>query len=241
MGIKGARLSFVIPPGQRVFLPVVSSPSKQDQSHADDTKADGEAGDGQQDSDAAKTNFNVQLNTSDTTEPASPKKRKCEDEHGDCKRQRSQPPEADNQAASSSEVPENPIEAAAETASPSTTAEAVSSAEVAEISTATSEKPDSAGEAPDEPSVSVPEAPQASTEDTEKTPPANVSDANMDEILIENIQGLTSLASKIIEVDGRITDIPNGNAWKEFRAYRNNQDMGSLWEMRQAWFQRAGK
>ncbi|GAT29652.1 hypothetical protein RIB2604_03001850 [Aspergillus luchuensis] len=258
VSIKGARLNFVIPPGQRVFLPVVSSPSKQNQSHADGTKADVEAGDRQQDSDAVQTDSNVQLNTSETTEPASPRKRKCEaehgdckrqrsqppeaddqqpdsdavendsnvqpntsettepisprkrkceDEHGDCKRQRSQPPEADNQAASSSEVPGNPIEAAAETASPSTTAEAVSSAEVAEISPATNEKPDSAGEASDEPSVT----------------------------------GLTSLASKIIEVDGRITDIPNGNAWKEFRAYRNNQDMGSLWEVRQAWFQRAGK
>ncbi|PYH38376.1 uncharacterized protein BO87DRAFT_412972 [Aspergillus neoniger CBS 115656] len=292
VGIKSARLNFVIPPGQRVFLPVASSGSKQNQSHADGTKADVEAGDQQQDSDAVESDSNVQrntsavaepvspkkrkcedehgdckrqrslspeaddqqpdsdavendsnvqLNSSEVTQPMSPKKRKCEDEHGDCKRQRSQPPEADDQAASSSEVPKNMTEAAAETASPSTTAEAVSSAEVAEISTATSEKPDSAGEASDEPSVSVPEAPQESTEDTEKTPPANVSDANMDEILIENIQGLTSLASKIIEVDGRITDIPNGNAWKEFRAYRNNQDMGSLWELRQAWFQRAGK
>lgn len=292
MGIKGARLNFVIPPGQRVFLPVASSGSKQNQSHADGTKADVEAGDQQQDSDAVESDSNVQrntsamaepvspkkrkcedehgdckrqrslspeaddqqpdsdavendsnvqLNSSEVTQPMSPKKRKCEDEHGDCKRQRSQPPEADDQAASSSEVPKNMTEAAAETASPSTTAEAVSSAEVAEISPATSEKPDSAGEASDEPSVSVPEAPQESTEETEETPPANVSDANMDEILIENIQGLTSLASKIIEVDGRITDIPNGNAWKEFRAYRNNQDMGSLWEVRQAWFQRAGK
>lgn len=241
MGIKGARLSFVIPPGQRVFLPVASSGSKQNQSHADDTKADGEAGDGQQDSDAVQTDPNVQLNTSETTEPVSPKKRKCEDEHGGCKRQRSQPPEANDQAASSSEVPDNKIEAAAETASPSTTAEAVSSAEVAEISTATSEKPDSPGEVSDEPSVTVPEAPQESTEETKKTPPANTPDANMEEILIENIQGLTSLASRIIEVDGRITDIPNGNAWKEFRAYRNNQDMGSLWEVRQAWGQRAGK
>ncbi|XRM44702.1 hypothetical protein ABZX51_007817 [Aspergillus tubingensis] len=241
VGINGARLSFVIPPGQRVFLPVASSGSKQNQSHADDTKADGEAGDGQQDSDAVQTDPNVQLNTSETTEPVSPKKRKCEDEHGGCKRQRSQPPEANDQAASSSEVPDNKIEAAAETASPSTTAEAVSSAEVAEISTATSEKPDSPGEVSDEPYVTVPEAPQESTEETKKTPPANTPDANMEEILIENIQGLTSLASRIIEVDGRITDIPNGNAWKEFRAYRNNQDMGSLWEVRQAWFQRAGK
>ena len=59
-----------------------------------------------------------------------------------------------------------------------------------------------------------------------------------DEIIVTDIQGLTALSTKIIEVDGRIKEIPNGNAWKEFRSYRNNQDMGSLWEVRQAWFLR---
>ena len=59
-----------------------------------------------------------------------------------------------------------------------------------------------------------------------------------DEIIVTDIQGLTALSTKIIEIDGRIKEIPNGNAWKEFRSYRNNQDMGSLWEVRQAWFLR---
>ncbi|GKZ68401.1 hypothetical protein AnigIFM50267_003081 [Aspergillus niger] len=238
VGINGARLNFIIPPGQRVFLPAVSSGYTQNQSHADGFKADAEAGHQQQDSNAVEIDYNVQLNASETTEPVSPKKRKCEDEHGDCKRQRSKPPEANDQAASSSELPN---EAAADTVSPSTAAEAVSSAEAAVISTASSEKPESAGEASEEPPVSVPDGPQESTKETEETAPADILDERMDGILVENIQGLTSLASKIIEVDGRITDIPNGNAWKEFRAYRNNQDMGSLWEVRQAWFQRARK
>ena len=54
--------------------------------------------------------------------------------------------------------------------------------------------------------------------------------------ILMNIHGATNLGNKMIEVDGRITQIPNGNAWKEFRCYRNNQDMGSLWEVRQAWY-----
>lgn len=58
------------------------------------------------------------------------------------------------------------------------------------------------------------------------------------EIILENIGGPTALSLRIVEVDGRIKDVPNGNAWKEFRAYRNNQDMGSLWEVRQAWYLR---
>ncbi|OKL63487.1 hypothetical protein UA08_01413 [Talaromyces atroroseus] len=56
------------------------------------------------------------------------------------------------------------------------------------------------------------------------------------EIEVHNIAGPNALTKKILEIDGRIKNPPNGNAWKEFRCYRNNQDMGSLWEVRQAWY-----
>jgi len=55
-------------------------------------------------------------------------------------------------------------------------------------------------------------------------------------VVLPKVNGPTYLGNKMIEVDGRIKHIPNGNAWKEFRCYRNNQDMGSLWEVRQAWY-----
>lgn len=55
-------------------------------------------------------------------------------------------------------------------------------------------------------------------------------------IILPKVNGPTYLGNKMIELDGRIKHIPNGNAWKEFRCYRNNQDMGSLWEVRQAWY-----
>jgi hypothetical protein len=56
-----------------------------------------------------------------------------------------------------------------------------------------------------------------------------------DEVFIPDIQGPTALTLKILEVDGRIKNAPNGNAWKEIRCYRDNQDIGSLWEVRHAW------
>jgi hypothetical protein len=58
------------------------------------------------------------------------------------------------------------------------------------------------------------------------------------DIVIPNVAGPSALIHKILQIDGRIKDPPNGNAWKELRCYRNNQDMGSLWEVRQAWYLR---
>ena len=52
------------------------------------------------------------------------------------------------------------------------------------------------------------------------------------------LTSLRSLETKILEIDGRVTRPPNGNAWKVIRAKRNNQDMGSLWEMREEYYVR---
>lgn len=56
------------------------------------------------------------------------------------------------------------------------------------------------------------------------------------EILVCNISNPNTLVTKILEVDGRRSGVRTGNSWREFRCYRNNQDMGSLWDVRQAWF-----
>ncbi|PYI10763.1 hypothetical protein BO78DRAFT_393738 [Aspergillus sclerotiicarbonarius CBS 121057] len=247
--IDGARLSFVMPPGQRVFLTALSGPSKpnqeQSQESIDGLKADGEVVDkeaadkevvdGQQESSAAETDSGEHSHTSETTEAGSSNKRKPEFEHGDCKRQRSQPPEPNGQVESSTEPTENTTDVSAETISPSTTAETVSATEGADSSAKSSDKPESGEEGSGSRSQSAPEPAQ---ESTQVSTPANNTNDNIDEILVENIRGLTELSAKIIEADGRVTKCPNGNAWKEFRAYRNNQDMGSLWEVRHTWFQR---
>jgi hypothetical protein len=56
------------------------------------------------------------------------------------------------------------------------------------------------------------------------------------ETTLHRIAGPTALTKKIHEIDGRVSNPSNGNAWKEIRCYRDNQDMGSLWEVRQAWY-----
>lgn len=68
-----------------------------------------------------------------------------------------------------------------------------------------------------------------------ETAPCSATTAPL-EIEIHNIAGPNALMKKILETDGRVKNPPNGNAWKEIRCYRNNQDMGSLWEVRQAWY-----
>ena len=50
--------------------------------------------------------------------------------------------------------------------------------------------------------------------------------------------GPQALSTKILEVDGRVKNPPNGNAWKDFRCKRDNQDMGSLFEIRQDYYEK---
>ena len=47
-----------------------------------------------------------------------------------------------------------------------------------------------------------------------------------------SIRNLGALETKILNVDGRVKDVPNGNAWKTFRLIRHNQDLGSLFDVR---------
>lgn len=80
--------------------------------------------------------------------------------------------------------------------------------------------------------------PQIAEQDTPPSSSSMLSLGGIEVVVLPNVPGITALENKMIEVDGRIKHIPNGNAWKEFRSYRNNQDMGSLWEVRQAWYVR---
>lgn len=74
--------------------------------------------------------------------------------------------------------------------------------------------------------------------DTNTGPAPSSTLEQRDDVTVSGIIGLTALLAKIVEVDGRVKKTPRGNAWKEFRSYRNNQDMGTLWEVRQAWYER---
>ena len=59
-----------------------------------------------------------------------------------------------------------------------------------------------------------------------------------EEDIIQSISNLTHLEHKIVDIDGHFNskDISIQNAWKNFRGIRNNQDLGSLFEMREDFY-----
>ena len=59
-----------------------------------------------------------------------------------------------------------------------------------------------------------------------------LSDAASPKSIQYQLHTLTALETKICDVDGRMKDLPNGNAWKTFRLTRQNQDLGSLFDVR---------
>ncbi|KAJ5712693.1 hypothetical protein N7493_009161 [Penicillium malachiteum] len=67
-------------------------------------------------------------------------------------------------------------------------------------------------------------------------PAAEISNDQYEEVTIHDIVTPRMLVQSMLVVDGRRKDGRTSNAWKEVRCYRNNQDMGSLWDIRQAWF-----
>lgn len=64
------------------------------------------------------------------------------------------------------------------------------------------------------------------------------SPANGEDIQMNDIKSPQTLVDAILKVDGRIARPPNGNAWKEIRCFRRNQDLGSLWEIREIYHER---
>ena len=60
-----------------------------------------------------------------------------------------------------------------------------------------------------------------------------------DDTVLHEVTSLSQLEVKILEVDGRLNlnEIrPSINPWKALRAKRNNQDLGSLFEMREEFY-----
>ncbi|KAL4927475.1 uncharacterized protein BDV17DRAFT_266326 [Aspergillus undulatus] len=106
-------------------------------------------------------------------------------------------------------------------------------------------KPESSGKPQNGDSDPVQETPKEKLSDnkSDATPDdkpvdesAPETNGESDEVIVPDINGPTALTNKILEVDGRIKKATNGNAWKEFRCFRDNQDMGTLWEVRHAWY-----
>ncbi|KAJ5714824.1 uncharacterized protein N7483_012005 [Penicillium malachiteum] len=78
--------------------------------------------------------------------------------------------------------------------------------------------------------------PEITGSPTPSDPAAETSNDGYEEVIIHDIVTPRMLVHSMLGVDGRRKDGRTSNAWKEVRCYRNNQDMGSLWDVRQAWF-----
>lgn len=60
--------------------------------------------------------------------------------------------------------------------------------------------------------------------------------SDVDDVILVSITTLQALEDKIISVDGRLNKKVEGNAFKNVRVKRNNQDIGSLFEIREEWY-----
>jgi hypothetical protein len=80
------------------------------------------------------------------------------------------------------------------------------------------------------------DTPASSQQQVSNPTSSQTTDNELDDILVPNITSPNGLAVKILQIDGRM---PNGrvaNGWKDIRCIRNNQDIGSLFDVREAWF-----
>ncbi|KAF7161204.1 hypothetical protein CNMCM6106_008530 [Aspergillus hiratsukae] len=240
--INGKRLTFAIPSGQRVFLSAVQSPSGQHSAASSQAKDDEISKPEVPTNGTAKENGEVQGNTDSTRKSRSFRKRKSEAELGSRKKRQLE-------SISSGEESEhcepdddvvlvaNPRSLAVEVTNSRPEADSSLTTETLDAVSSNNTGAESVAAAATEVLQDKVASDQTNGEASSSVNLAGDSDQTS-EIILENIGGPTALSLKIVEVDGRITDVPNGNAWKEFRAYRNNQDMGSLWEVRQAWYLR---
>lgn len=78
--------------------------------------------------------------------------------------------------------------------------------------------------------------PGPETADPTNTPKPSPPATQDDLIIVPNITNPTPLEAQILAIHGQFKGARSINSWKAIRCLRNNQDMGSLWEMRQWWY-----
>ncbi|KAL4872074.1 hypothetical protein BDV12DRAFT_5983 [Aspergillus spectabilis] len=222
--VNGTLLTFAVPPGQRVMLKAAPSPKTKDM-----VVQKPEAGPARPPlpkNSAAVTDMTADSDTQET-EVGPSKKRSAESENqiSVVKRARGQPRK---------EIPVpaegKAFNVTAEMLNPPPEPDITSPLPLTKDNTEIPAEPqDGNAEPVEEPSADI------TSVDEETSTLAPETNGETDEVIIKDIQGPTALTLKILEVDGRIKNVPHGNAWKEIRCYRDNQDIGSLWEVRHAW------
>ena len=111
---------------------------------------------------------------------------------------------------------------------------------------------------PDVPSQTPAEVLQQSEEDVQPPEPATTSPQDLsnglhgydatdikasvidsaEDVIVVQVQTLTELEKKIVEIDGQVpmSTYKSNNSWKVMRGKRDNQDMGSLFDMREDFY-----
>ena len=85
---------------------------------------------------------------------------------------------------------------------------------------------------------------QKASEEISEEAPAQTSSGELptpavqEEDVLHSISVLTQLENKIVDIDGRFNskEIATQNTWRSFRGIRNNQDLGTLFEMREEFY-----
>jgi len=82
--------------------------------------------------------------------------------------------------------------------------------------------------------------PATTTKNEEEEPSIAVSEGpdTYEDVVLHEIKTLQKLERKVLEIDGRLNpkDVPSVNAWRFCRCKRNNQDLGTLFEMREDFY-----
>lgn len=62
--------------------------------------------------------------------------------------------------------------------------------------------------------------------------------ATEEDVILHEIKSLQQLETRVLEIDGRVDpkSVPAVNAWRFIRCKRNNQDLGTLFEMREEFY-----
>ncbi|KAJ0425325.1 Asx homology domain-containing protein [Aspergillus carlsbadensis] len=219
--IDGHSLTFAMPPGQRVFLKAAPVPDETQAAIVDKPDSSPKAPPFSPISDCCMVERDEALDTKDELEALPSKKRSAEPETElASKRPRGRPPKQPRATAKS---------------------KADIAVQIINLEPEGEESPTMQNaENHDEPTSELQNGNQEMMADINPANHGELSSSSTineesDEIIVRNVTLPTGLTLKMLEVDGRVKPT-NGNAWKEIRCFRNNQDMGTLWEVRQAWY-----
>ena len=82
------------------------------------------------------------------------------------------------------------------------------------------------------------EQPNGESPPTNRAQSSALASQEAEDDVLHSVSSLTQLEHTIIDIDGRFKskDLAVQNAWKNFRGIRDNQDLGSLFEMREEFF-----